>query len=49
MLLQAMCIISYPLVNTNLSYSPETPTSGQNRRFFEPCDLEIFMDDPKKQ
>ena len=41
MLLQALCIISYPLVNSNLSYSPETLDSGQNRRFFEPCDLEI--------
>ena len=34
MLLQALCIISYPLVNSNLSYSPETLNSGQNRRFF---------------
>ena len=42
MLLQALCIISYPLVNSNLSYSPETLNSGQNRRFFEPCDLEIL-------
>ena len=42
MLLQAMCIISYPLVNSNLSYSPETPNSGQNRRFFEPCELVIL-------
>ena len=40
MLLQALCIISYPLVNSNLSYSPETLNSGQNQRFFEPCDLE---------
>ena len=40
--LQALCIISYPLVNSNLSYSPETLNSGQNRRFFEPCDLEIL-------
>ena len=29
MLLQAFCIISYPLVNSNLSYSPETPNLGQ--------------------
>ena len=43
MLLQALCIISYPLVNSNLSYSPETLNSGQNRRFFEPCDLEILQ------
>ena len=34
MLLQALCIISYPLVNSNLSYSPETLNSGQNQRFF---------------
>ena len=40
--LQALCIISYPLVNSNLSYSPETFNSGQNWRFFEPCDLEIL-------
>ena len=39
---QAWCIISYPLVNSNLSYSPETLNWGQNRRFFEPCDLEIL-------
>ena len=25
----------------NCSYSPETPNLGQNRRFLEPCDLEI--------
>ena len=34
MLLQAMWIISYPLVNSNLSDSPETPNLGHNRRFF---------------
>ena len=34
MLLQALCIISYPLVNSNVSYSPETPNLGQNRRLF---------------
>ena len=34
MLLQALCSISYPLVNSNLSYSPETHNSGQNRWFF---------------
>ena len=39
---QALCIISYPLVNSNLSDSPKTLNSGQNRRFFEPCDLEIL-------
>ena len=39
MLLQALCIISYPLVNSNLSYSPETPYLGQIQQFLEPCDL----------
>ena len=43
MLLQALCIISYPLVNSNLSYSPETLNSGQKRRFFEPWVLEILQ------
>ena len=43
MLLQALCIISYPLVNSNLSYSPETPNLGQNRRFFWPCDLRTWQ------
>ena len=42
MLLQALCIISYPLMNSNWSYSPETPNLGQIRRFLEPCDLEIW-------
>ena len=42
MLLQALCIISYPLVNSNWSYSPETPNLGQIWRFLEPCDLEIW-------
>ena len=42
MLLQALCIISYPLMNSNWSYSPEMPNLGQNRRFFVPCDLEIW-------
>ena len=41
MLLQALCSISYPLVNSKWSYSPETPNLGQIRRFLEPCDLEI--------
>ena len=41
MLLQALCSIS-PLVNSNWSYSPETPNLGQNQLFFEPCDLEIW-------
>ena len=28
-------------MNTNLSDSPETPNSGQNRQFIVPCDIEI--------
>ena len=43
MLLQALCIISYPLVNSNWSYSPETPNLGQIRRILEPCDLQIWQ------
>ena len=42
MLLQALCSISYPLVNSNLSYSPETPNLGQILRFLALCDLEIW-------
>ena len=42
-LLQALCIISHPLVDSNLSYSPETPNLGQIRLFLEPCDLEIWQ------
>ena len=42
MLLQALCIISQPLVIPNWSYSTETPNLGQNQRFLEPCDLEIW-------
>ena len=38
MLLQALCVISYPLMNSNWSYSPET----LNLFFFEPCVLEIL-------
>ena len=29
-------------MNSNWSYSPETPNLGQMRRFLEPCDLEIW-------
>ena len=29
-------------MNSNWSYSPETPNLSQMRRFFEPCDLEIW-------
>ena len=42
MLLQALCIISYPLVNSNWSYSLETTNLGQIGKFLEPCDLEIW-------
>ena len=42
MLLQVLCIISYPLVNSNWSYSLETPNLGQIRWFLELCDLEIW-------
>ena len=41
MLLQALCIISWPLVNSNWSYSPETPNLGQNRRFFSHVTLKF--------
>ena len=34
MLLQVLCIIPEPLVNSNWSYSPETPNLGQVWRFF---------------
>ena len=30
-------------MNSNWSYSPETPNLGQIRRFFERCDLEILQ------
>ena len=42
MLLQALCSISYPLMNSNWSYSPETPNLGQIRRFLVPSNLEIW-------
>ena len=29
-------------MNSNWSYSPETPNPGQIRRFLEPCDLKIW-------
>ena len=38
---QVLCIISKPLVNSNLSYSPETPNLGQNWWYFVPCDLKF--------
>ena len=37
-----LCIISNPSGNWNWRYSPETANLGQNRRFFEPCDLRIW-------
>ena len=37
-----LCIISKPWVNLNWSHSPETLYSGQRRRFFVLCDLEIW-------
>ena len=42
MLLQALCSIWYPLVNSNWSHSLETPNLGQIRQFLEPCDFEIW-------
>ena len=36
MLLQALWLISLPLVNSNWSYYPETLNSGQNWRFYCP-------------
>ena len=41
MLLQALCSILYPLVNSNWSYSPETPNLGQIRRFLEAATLKF--------
>ena len=29
-------------MNSNWSYSPETPNLGQIRRFLEPCDFQIW-------
>ena len=43
MLLQALCIISKPSMNSISSYSPETLNSGQNQQLFVPCDLEIWQ------
>ena len=39
---QAIWIISSSYVNSNWSYSPETPNLGQIRRFLESCDLAIW-------
>ena len=49
MLLQALCIISQPSVNSNWSYSPETPNFGQNRWFFLAVWPWNLMDDLQKQ
>ena len=49
MLLQALCIIPYPLVILNLSYSPETPNLGQMRRFFLAVWPWNLMNDLEKQ
>ena len=38
-----LCSILWPLVNSNWSYSPETPNLGHIRRFLELCDLEIWQ------
>ena len=43
MLLQALCIIPQLSVNSNWSYSPETPKLGHNRHFFALCDLDIWQ------
>ena len=40
---QAICIISLSYVNSNWSYSPETPNLGQIRLSLEPRDLEIWQ------
>ena len=40
-LLQALCIISEPLVNSNWGYSPETANLGQNQRFFSRVTLQF--------
>ena len=38
---QALCIISKPWVNSNWSYSPETPNLGQNRCFLSRVTLKF--------
>ena len=42
MLLQALCIISNPSMNSNWGYSPEKLNSGRNWRYFVPCDHESW-------
>ena len=46
---QALCIISNPLMLSNLSYSPEMLNLGQNWRFFCPSWPWNSMDDLEKQ
>ena len=48
MLPQALYITSKSLLNSNLSYSPETLNSGQNWQIFVPCDLEKWRLNLKK-
>ena len=40
-LLQTLCTISYPLVNWNWSYNPETPNLCQNPHFFSRVTLKF--------
>ena len=40
-LCEALCIISNPSVNSNLSYSPETLSLGRKWWYFVSCDLKI--------
>ena len=42
MLLQALCIVSEPLVKSNLSYGPETLNSGQNLHFLFRVTLKFY-------
>ena len=43
MLLQALCIISWPFVNSNWSYSPKTPNLGQNGQIFSRVSLQFDL------
>ena len=43
LLRQDLCIISKPSVYSTWTYSPESLNSAQNRRFFIPCDLQIWQ------
>ena len=46
---QALCIILNPWVNSNLSYSPETLNSDQNRQIIGPVWPSNLMEDIEKQ